>query len=120
MMTCPIGVGTRGVSRTIEGLLINRGDLLAMDLEGPMLMQEPDRLVGVLVCASGAFFQECFCLSDDIVIHSSPPIQVTDAFLLLIAFHPTPVDFDRQRFHDFEFLEGNRNTADQFVGASCR
>ena len=70
-----------------------------MDLEGPVLMQVLDRLVAALVCASGAFFQERFCLSVDIVIHPSPPVQVADAFLLLMAFHPTLFDFDRQRFH---------------------
>ena len=85
-----------------------------MDLEGPKHMQEPDRLVVALVCASGALFQERFCLSIDIVIHPSPPVQVTDAFLLLVSFYPTPFEFDRQRF------EGNRNTADQFVGARYR
>ena len=64
-----------------------------------MLMQELDIRVGSLVCASGAFFQKLFCLSVDIVIRSSPPIQVTEAFLLLVAFHPTPFDFNRQSFH---------------------
>ena len=33
VVTFLIGVGTRGVYRTVEGLLINRGNLLAMDLE---------------------------------------------------------------------------------------
>ena len=69
-----------------------------MDLESPMLIQEPNRLVGLLVCASGAFFQKFFCLSVDVVIHSSPPIQVAGALFLLVAFHPTPFDFDRQSF----------------------
>ena len=76
-----------------------------MDLEGLMLIQEADRLVGSLVCASDAFFQKIFCFSVyivvDIVVYSSPPIQVTDAFLLLVAFHPTPFDFNRQIFHAF-------------------
>jgi len=60
MMICPTGESTRGVQRTVEGLLINLRNLLVMDLEGPMLMQEPDRLVDSLVCATSAFFQECF------------------------------------------------------------
>ena len=66
-----------------------------------MLMQESDRLVGSLVCASDTLFQKLFCLSVELVIHSSPPFQVTDAFLLLVAFHPTPFpfDFNRQSFH---------------------
>ena len=71
-----------------------------------MLIQEPYRLAGSLVCASGAFFQKLFCLSVKVVIHSSPPIQVADAFLLLVAFHPTPFDFNRQSFHSISnFLE---------------
>ena len=88
-----------------------------MDLGGPVLIQESNRVVGSLVFASGAFFQKSFCLAVDEVILPSPPIQVADAFLLLVAFHSTPFDFDRQSVHTVsDFLKVRTNKRRMYRG----